>query len=118
VSALLVVRFLLELSALAALGYWGFRVGDGTVMKIVLGIGAPLIVAVVWGAFIAPRAAVSVPSAVRLGLEVLLFGTAVAALIAADRNAWGWLLAAVYSVDKVLLLLLERPPRSSWLEGG
>src|SRR5689334_23481657 len=55
-AANLGLRFLLELCMLAALGYWGFQAGDGPVLKIVLGLGAPLLAAVVWGLFIAPRA--------------------------------------------------------------
>jgi hypothetical protein len=43
----LTVRFLCELAMLAALAYWGFRVGDG-IGAWVLGVGAPLLAAVVW----------------------------------------------------------------------
>jgi hypothetical protein len=51
----LAVRFLCELSMLAALAFWGFQVGDG-VGAWMLGIGAPLLAAAVWGAFVAPKA--------------------------------------------------------------
>ena len=37
----LLVRFLLELCMLAAIGYWGFKTGSGWVMKVILGIGLP-----------------------------------------------------------------------------
>ena len=36
----LVVRFVLELCALAALCYWGFWAGDGPLVGLVLGLGA------------------------------------------------------------------------------
>ena len=51
-GANLLLRFLLELCALGALGYWGFKTGSGLVAKIGLGIGAPLVVAVVWAMFV------------------------------------------------------------------
>ena len=51
----LTVRFLCELAMLAALAYWGFTVGEG-VGAWLLGLGAPLLAAVVWGAVVAPRA--------------------------------------------------------------
>ncbi|HEX6711657.1 MAG TPA: DUF2568 domain-containing protein [Rubrobacter sp.] len=35
--------FLLELCALAALGYWGVSVGGGLVTKRALGLGTPLV---------------------------------------------------------------------------
>ncbi|KAA9021141.1 DUF2568 domain-containing protein [Niallia endozanthoxylica] len=31
------LRFLLEICALVALGYWGFHIGSGNMMKIILG---------------------------------------------------------------------------------
>ena len=57
-GANLLLRFLLELCALGALGYWGFKTGNATITKIVLGVGAPLVAAVVWGIFVSPRASV------------------------------------------------------------
>ena len=39
------LRFALELCTLAALGYWGFRTGSGPLMKLVLGLGAPVVAA-------------------------------------------------------------------------
>ena len=48
-SVNLALRFLLELCALGALGYWGFKTGSTTSSKIGLGLGVPLVAAVVWG---------------------------------------------------------------------
>ena len=50
------VRFLLELCALAALGYWGFRSGGGPVTRIILAIGTPVLAAAAWAVFGAPGA--------------------------------------------------------------
>jgi hypothetical protein len=81
-SLTLLVRFLLELSMLGALGYWGFKTGDGAATKALLGLGAPLAVAAVWGMFIAPKATVDVPTPVWIGLQVIVFGAAALALAA------------------------------------
>ena len=56
-ALLLTVRFLLELAALGALAWWGLRTGETALTKVLLGAGAPLAMAVVWGAFVAPKAA-------------------------------------------------------------
>ena len=40
-SANLALRFLLELCALAALGYWGFHTGPNLPIKIVLAVSVP-----------------------------------------------------------------------------
>ena len=52
----LALAFLLELCALAAFAWWGYQTGQGTLAKIALAVGAPLVVAVFWGLFVAPRA--------------------------------------------------------------
>ena len=53
--ASLALQFLLELAALAALGYWGSTSGDGTFAHVALAIAAPVLAAVVWGMFGFPR---------------------------------------------------------------
>ena len=98
----LAVAFLLELCALAALGYWGFQVGGGTLAKVALGVGAPLLTAVVWGLFIAPKAVVTVPYAINLALRILVFGLAVAGLAVAGRPTWAWVLGVALAVNLAL----------------
>ena len=76
----LLLRFLVELFAIGAVAYWGFKTGDGAGMKALLGVGAPLLLVVIWGTSIAPKAAVEVPTAVWLGLQGVVFGSAAMAL--------------------------------------
>jgi Protein of unknown function (DUF2568) len=71
-GANLALRFVLELCTLGALGYWGFKTGSGALARIGLGIGAPLVAAVVWGTFVAPRAPVQLPGPVSLLLQMLI----------------------------------------------
>lgn len=104
-GANLAMRFLLELCALAALCYWGFQTGRNTVTQLGLGIGAPLIAAVVWGAFVAPKASVSVPDIFRLLAELAVFGSAVAALIAAGQPRLALALALAYVVNRTLMVV-------------
>jgi len=99
----LTVAFLLELCALAALGYWGVHVGGGPATRTALGIGAPLLAAVLWGLFAAPRAPVSLP-AVTFAVKLLVFGSAALALYATGHRA----LAAAFAVLVVANTLLLR----------
>jgi hypothetical protein len=99
-TANLALRFLLEL---CALGYWGFKTGGSLITKLALGIGAPLLAAVVWGAFLSPRAAVPTPGLLRLVLELGVFGSATAALYAAGRPALAWALVVLYVINRVLM---------------
>jgi hypothetical protein len=101
-SANLALAFLLELCALAALAVWGVYAGQGTLLKLVLGIGAPLLMAVVWALFVAPRALVHVSPPVRMLLKVVIFAVAAFALSVAGHA----LLAAVFALVVAANLLL------------
>ena len=82
----LALRFILELCALAAIGMWGWKTGDGIwkyVLTIILVIGA----AIIWGVFNVPgdpsrsgSAPVVVPGMLRLALELGIFTAAILAL--------------------------------------
>ncbi len=106
-SANLLVRFLLELFALGTLGYWGFVSGGNMFAKILLGIGAPLLAAVVWGLFVAPRAAVPLQMPLRLVPEALVFGSAILALFATGHPRLGTSLLIVAAVNRILVLAWE-----------
>jgi L-cystine uptake protein TcyP (sodium:dicarboxylate symporter family) len=73
------LRFLLELGTLASVAYWGWEVGDGW-SRWLLVLAMPVVVAAVWGRFMAPKSAARVGDPWRFVLEVLIFGAAVAAL--------------------------------------
>jgi hypothetical protein len=88
------VRFLAELASLAALVAWGVH-GVGGALGWVLGIAAALLFAAVWGALLAPRAPRRLHVPARLVAEVVLFGLAAIALVAADLPARGVLYAVV-----------------------
>jgi hypothetical protein len=104
------LRFLLEMALLASLAYWGFSEQTGTVQGV-LGLGAQLLVAVVWGRFIAPKASHRTTDPVRLLLEVAVFGAGVAALFAADRIVLAVVFAALVLVHLSLTFVLEQRPR-------
>ncbi len=97
------VRFLLELCMLVAVGYWGFKTGSGWLLKIALGIGAPLSIAVIWGIFVAPKAAYPLHGFVLLALEAVLFGSGVAALYATENYSLAWGFAVIVIINRILI---------------
>jgi hypothetical protein len=104
----LALRFLLELCALAALGFWGFHTGKGMVVKGLLGLGAPLLAAVVWAIFVSPNASVRVSGLVHLLLEVAVLGSAVVSLYAAGRPKQAAILGVVMVVNRILMTVWQQ----------
>ena len=103
-GANLALAFVLELCALAALCYWGFSVGGGPVAKAVLGIGAPLCAAALWGLFASPRAPVSVPL-LGSGTKLVVFGSATLALYATGHRALAFVFAIVVVANAIMVRL-------------
>lgn len=99
----LLVRFLLELTMLAALGYAGWKLGDGDGAGFALGAIFILIAVSLWGVFIAPKASRRLDRAPRIALEVVLFGAAAGALIATGNVVSGVSLAVLYVIDALLV---------------
>jgi Protein of unknown function (DUF2568) len=94
-GANLAVRFLvLELGALAIAAYWGYTTGDG-VLRWVLAIGAPLLVAAAWGLFVSPKAKVDVARPARFTIELTILGASAAALAATGHKTLAVAFAAL-----------------------
>ena len=106
------LRFVLELSALGALGYWGFWTGDGPFAKAALGLTAPLLAAVAWGSFVAPRARVSLPLAGRLAVELAVFGSGAMALFATGQPSLAVALATFATANRALIQIWGQDERA------
>lgn len=98
-----VLRFLLELGALAALAYWGFATQDGAPAWI-LGLGAPLAAAVFWGLLVAPKARFRVRRPWRVVLGLVVFGLAAAALADAGSSVLALVFAGLALLNAVVML--------------
>lgn len=103
---LLAIRFLAELAGIAALGFIGATVPSETVLRVVLGIGLPLALIVVWGLVVAPKAHNDLPQRVRQVIGTVLLVVVGVALALAGHPLWGIALAAVAIVDQLLVLAL------------
>lgn len=97
----LTLLFLLELSALAAFAFWGFQLDKGLFVKIIAGIGTPLIVAIIWGTFVSPKASVPVP--IGILLKLIIFGSAAAALFFVGKKT----LAIIFFVAVLIVMGLD-----------
>jgi hypothetical protein len=106
-SVNLLLHFILELCALAALSYWGFKSGDSSWMKVLLGVGLPILAAVIWGSLRVPNdpgpALIAVNGRLRLAIEWGLFAGATAALFTAGRPMLAWTFGAAAVIDYALM---------------
>jgi hypothetical protein len=102
-AANLALRFLLELAALAALSYWGFHTGTTLLSDVLLGVGAPLVAAVVWGTFAAPKSSRRLRGPALIALQMAVFAAGVAALAATGQELPAVVLAVVVAANAVLM---------------
>lgn len=101
------LRFFLELGMLAAVAYWGWWEAHG-VLRWVLVFAAPAVVIAVWGRFMAPKSSHRVRDPWRLALELLLFGSAVAALARADDPIGAIVFGALVATHLALSFVLAQ----------
>lgn len=104
-SLLLTLRFVLEISMLAGIAV-GLALIVGGVAGWLAGVSLAILAAGLWGVFVAPKAEKRLPTAKRVALEVVLFGSAAGLLIAGGEVVWGSVLIALYVVDTALILAL------------
>lgn len=115
----LIFRFLLEIIALISVGIWGWK-QDESWFQLVLAVGIPITLAIIWGTFAVPNdpsrsgsAPIVTPGVIRLIIE---FGIFVFAIW--SQNNMGWskisliyglivLVHYVISYNRVLWLLTK-----------
>ena len=104
----LALAFVLELCGLAAFGYWGAHTGTHILTRVALGIGAPLVAALLWGVFAAPRAPAASPAAAAV-VQVVFFLAAALALGITGHPRLAATVLILVLVNSALLHLLHQP---------
>lgn len=102
----LALRLVLELCAIVALGYGGWHVDGSVWVRLLLAVLAPVAGAVVWGAFVAPRARYPITDPLRLLPEWIVFGGATLALVGTGHPVLGIVFAVLAAGNRVALRLL------------
>ena len=117
------VRFLLEMTSLVAMVFWGWALANG-LWGVFAGLGIPLLAAAMWGTFAVPndpsrsgRPPIPTPGWARLALELAFFAFASWAWFNLGSDTLGWILglavivhyAASYDRIAWLLAIETRP---------
>jgi hypothetical protein len=102
------LAFFLELAMLAAFGYWGFHGEKGLLTKWILGVGLPVLAAIVWGMWLAPRAANRLGNVSGNLLSLVLFLCGAAALYYTGHTLLAVLFAVTAILNRALILLWKQ----------
>lgn len=97
-----VLAFLIELAALAVFAWWGAETGGGLAVGLLLGIGAPLAAAVVWGLSASPKARVKLPAAGVHAVQGLVFFLALICLDLLGHRSLAILFGVIAAANTVI----------------
>lgn len=96
-----VLRFVLELCALAALAIWGLSLDAALVVRVLAALVAVAVAAVLWGLFVAPRRRVDRGELLRAGVEAVVFLAATLGLLMAGHRLLALIFVVVALVNSV-----------------
>jgi hypothetical protein len=102
------LAFLLELTMLAAFGYWGFHGEKSLAAKWLIGLGLPIFTAVIWGMFLAPRAARRLGNISGNLLSLILFLCGAAALFYTGHTLLSIIFASMAVLNRALIILWKQ----------
>jgi hypothetical protein len=77
-------------------------------MKILFGIGLPLLIAVIWGYFMAPRSTHRLSGIPFTVVDIILLGSGAVALYASGQINLAWIYAVVLIISEILRLVWKQ----------
>ena len=93
---------------LAAVGYWGFKTHSSWTLKILFGIGLPILIAVIWGYFMAPRSTHRLSGIPFTVMDIILLGSGAVALYVSGQITLAWIYAVVLIMSEILRLVWKQ----------
>ncbi|MCX5396627.1 YrdB family protein [Streptomyces sp. NBC_00102] len=111
------LAFFLEIVAIVAFARWGWHASGNTALRLFLAVAVPGVAATVWGMYASPKARYTLPAAGVVGVKVLVFVCAVAALYDVGGSGPALSYAAVVAANTVLLTLDRRARARAPLAG-
>lgn len=104
----LAVAFLIELAMLVAFAYWGFNANANLLAKILLGVGVPAIVIIIWGKWAAPKSERRLATPQLLSLKFGLFILAAIALQVSGKTTWAIWLFGIFMANIILAAIWKQ----------
>ncbi len=103
-----IISSLLELATLAALGYWGFHAAESLWLKWALALGMPLVVFMLWGLFLVPRAGQQTTGLLTVMVSLVLFYLAALILFQSNQPGLGIVMLAVTAINRTLMVVWKQ----------
>ena len=102
-----VLAFLIEIVVIIAFGYWGFHLSNSTLVHWGVGLGAPLVVIVLWWRFAAPKASGRLSRIPLLIFKIIIFTLSAIAFFAAGSHKTAFILEAIALLSAILSFVWE-----------
>jgi hypothetical protein len=107
----LAVRFVVEMAAYAALGYWGASHPSPLIVRVALAAVTPLLAMALWSLLLAPKARWRLRDPLALAAELAVFAGAAVALAVAGPARLSQAFIAVAVINTLLVRVFE--PRTA-----
>lgn len=107
-TANLALSFGLELVMLGALAIWGIVTGDTTLSRWVLGLGSPVLAAVIWGIWLAPRSDLRLEVPWLVMAQLVIFAVAAVALYIAGYPRFAISFALLVALNVTLTTVWQQ----------
>jgi len=108
----MVLRFIVELTAYAALGYWGAANHSPLIVRVALAIFTPLAAMVLWSLLLAPKARWRLGDPMAIVSELAVFTGAAVALGVSGSVRLSEVFIVVAVVNTLLVRVFARLPSS------
>jgi hypothetical protein len=100
--------FFLEIAMLISVGYCGFQYPQNIILKYLLMILLPLIAAILWGIFAAPKSRLRLQQPYRMFFAMILFGVAVFLLYRSGIATLAVVFVILVVINQLLALILKQ----------
>lgn len=102
------MAFLLELSVLAAVALFGYRLSDHAIARWIIPVILVAVVVVLWGRFAAPNVQTRLIMPNLLVFKIVIFAAGTAALLGAGKPVWALLFGLCVALHLALAIALDQ----------
>ncbi len=98
----LALAFVLEMCLLVIFGFWGVSVSGSFFQKIILGAGLPILLALIWGKYLAPASKSRLKEPWLIFIKLFIFFLAILALFSLHQ----WIPAIIFGITSMVNIIL------------